>query len=138
MVDEERDPAAEEQTPADASPSEEEIVVPRSKFELIMMASAEATRLNEEIRSKSDDELRRKGINIEGKITLEALRRVREGKVKAIMRKGGGLLRPPTRPAPTTTAPTAEGLFFSPPKPDEEAEAPEGSGSEDTAPKSEE
>jgi DNA-directed RNA polymerase subunit K/omega len=137
MVDEERDPSAEEQTPADASPSEEEIVVPRSKYELIMMAAAEATRLNEEIRSKSDDELRRKGINIEGKITLEALRRVREGKVKAIMRKGSPL-RPPTRPAPTTTAPTAEGLFFSPPKPDEEAEAAEGSGSEDTAPKSEE
>ncbi|MBD3236301.1 MAG: hypothetical protein GF330_06345 [Candidatus Eisenbacteria bacterium] len=125
MVDEERDPTTEEQQPADESQTEEEIVEPRSKYELIMMAAAEATRLNDEIRTKSDEELRRKGINVEGKVTLEALRRVREGKVKAVVHHG--ILRRPAPPTPAPETPMHEGLFFTPPKPDEEESTPEKS-----------
>ena len=46
---------------------------PRRKYERIMLAAAEATRLNEEIR--------RKGTKLGAKVTVEALRRVDEGKV---------------------------------------------------------
>ena len=51
---------------------------PRRKYERIMLAAAEATRLNEEIR--------RKGTKLSSKVTIEALRRVDEGKVRSEMR----------------------------------------------------
>lgn len=136
MVDEERDPSAKDQPQAD-DPQDEEIVEPQSKYELIMMAAAEAARLNDEIRSRSEDEMRRKGINVEGKIALEALRRVREGKVKAVMRKS--ILHPIAPPAPAPSSPKPKGLFFSPPKPEQEDEAATpDSDAGDTTPKSEE
>ena len=107
MVDEEKEVSGEE----------EEAVEPQSKYERIMLAAAEAARLNEE--------KRRKGIKIEGKIALEAIRRVNEGKVKAVF---------PEKPAtpPPAFAPPAEvpqdTLFLDQPpvkeedKPTEEAE----------------
>lgn len=80
--------------------AEEEILEPQSKYERIMLAAAEATRLNEEIR--------RKGIDIKGKVTSEALKRVDEGKVK-------GVLRPKTAafetPVPGETPPSSDMLF---------------------------
>lgn len=51
---------------------------PRRKYERIMLAAAEATRLN--------DEVRRKGTKLSAKVTIEALRRVDEGKVKSDFR----------------------------------------------------
>lgn len=54
--------------------NEEGLFEPRSKYERIVLAAAEATRLNEEIH--------RKGIRVDHKVTLEALKRVDEGKVK--------------------------------------------------------
>jgi DNA-directed RNA polymerase subunit K/omega len=55
----------------------EEILTPRNKYERIMLAASEAARLNEEVR--------RKGIKLDHKVTLEALKRVDEGKVKGIL-----------------------------------------------------
>jgi hypothetical protein len=55
----------------------EEILTPRNKYERIMLAASEAGRLNEEVR--------RKGIKLDHKVTLEALKRVDEGKVKGIL-----------------------------------------------------
>lgn len=75
MVDEKETPP-EQQESASAQP-EEEIAIPQSKYELIMMAAAEASRLNEETR--------RKGTKLNQKVTLEALKRVRDGKVKAVI-----------------------------------------------------
>ncbi len=57
--------------------AEEEFTTPRSKYERIMLAAAEAARLNEEVR--------RKGTKLDHKVTLEALKRVDEGKVKGIL-----------------------------------------------------
>ncbi len=51
---------------------------PRRKYERIMLAAAEATRLNEEIR--------RKGTKLGAKVTVEALKRVDEGKVAIELR----------------------------------------------------
>jgi hypothetical protein len=82
---------------------EREITVPRSKYERIMMAAAEATRLNEETR--------RKGTKLDRKVTLEALKRVDEGKVKAVA--GGKGLE--VEPRPTRPATTVDTLFISPP-----------------------
>jgi hypothetical protein len=82
---------------------EREFLVPRSKYERIMMAAAEASRLNEETR--------RKGTKLERKVTLEALKRVDEGKVKAVS-GGKGLEVEPRRPR---TEPTVDTLFLSPP-----------------------
>jgi DNA-directed RNA polymerase subunit K/omega len=82
---------------------EREITEPRSKYERIMMAAAEATRLNEEIR--------RKGTKLDRKVTLEALKRVDEGKVKAVL-GGKGLVAGPRPPRPE---PTVDTLFMSPP-----------------------
>jgi DNA-directed RNA polymerase subunit K/omega len=56
---------------------------PRRKYERIMLAAAEATRLN--------DEVRRKGTKLSAKVTIEALKRVDAGKVKSE-------LRDPTKP----------------------------------------
>jgi len=82
MVDESKEISAPEAAEAEvgAEPAADEIIVPQTKYEMIMMAAAEATRLNEE--------MRRKGIKVEGKVTLEALRRVRDGKVKAVLQRG--------------------------------------------------
>ncbi len=52
---------------------------PRSKYERIMLAAAEAGRLNEE--------MRRKGIKLDNKVTIEAIKRVDEGKVKGVYRE---------------------------------------------------
>jgi len=57
--------------------ADEEFTAPRTKYERIMLAALEAARLNEEIR--------RKGTKLDHKVTLEALRRVDEGKVKGIL-----------------------------------------------------
>jgi hypothetical protein len=90
---------------AEAAPAtpEREITVPKSKYERIMMAAAEATRLNEETR--------RKGTKLERKVTLEAIKRVDEGKVKAVT-GGKGLEVEPRRPR---TEPTVDTLFLTPP-----------------------
>jgi hypothetical protein len=101
MVDEEKEVSGEE----------EEAVEPQSKYERIMLAAAEAARLNEE--------MRRKGIKIEGKIAIEAIRRVDEGKVKAVFPEK------PATPAPAF-APPAEApqdtLFLDQPPVKEEDE----------------
>ncbi len=99
-------PAAPEGTEAaEAVPEtpEVEIATPRSKYERIMRAAAEAARLN--------DETRRKGTKLEHKVTLEAIKRVDEGKVKAVV-GGKGLEAEPRRPR---TEPTVDTLFLSPP-----------------------
>ena len=57
----------------------EETLEPRSKYERIMLAAAEASRLNEE--------MRRKGIKLDNKVTIEAIKRVDEGKVKGVLRE---------------------------------------------------
>lgn len=59
------------------APAGEEILTPTSKYLRIMLAAVEAGRLNEEVR--------RKGIKLDHKVTLEALKRVDEGKVKGIL-----------------------------------------------------
>lgn len=87
----------------EAAEPEREITEPRSKYERIMMAAAEATRLNEEVR--------RKGTKLDRKVTLEALKRVDEGKVKAVL-GGKGLV---AGPRPSRPEPTVETLFMSPP-----------------------
>jgi len=95
--------------------SEREITIPHSKYERIMMAAAEATRLNEEIR--------RKGTKLDRKVTIEALKRVDEGKVKAVV--GGKGLE--VEPRPVRPEATVETLFMSPP-----LLADSDSGDEDT------
>jgi len=59
----------------------EEILTPTSKYQRIMLAALEAARLNEEVR--------RKGIKLDHKVTLEALKRVDEGKVKGVLPRAG-------------------------------------------------
>ena len=83
--------------------AEREITMPQSKYERIMMAAAEATRLNEEIR--------RKGTKLDRKVTIEALKRVDEGKVKSVV--GGKGLE--VEPRPVRPEATVETLFMSPP-----------------------
>lgn len=106
MTDEKK----EQETPTGATETgaapeaSSEITKPRSKYERIMMAAAEATRLNEE--------MRRKGTKLERKVTLEALKRVDEGKVKSVV--GGRDLEAEPRPAPRPET-TAESLFLPPP-----------------------
>lgn len=94
----------ERQNPPPSGGYEEEITVPRSKYELIMMAAAEANRLNEEVR--------RKGTKLGQKVTLEALKRVREGKVKSVV-----TVKPPVVLAKplTITADSPDALFGNPP-----------------------
>jgi len=86
----------------------EEMTEPRSKYERIMLAAAEATRLNEEFA--------RKGIKTNEKVTIEALKRVDEGKVKGVRREPSILLDRPPEPAP---AKPRDSLFSSPPGGDE-------------------
>lgn len=91
-------------TPPPSGGYEEEITTPHSKYELIMMAAAEANRLNEEVR--------RKGTKLGQKVTLEALKRVREGKVKAV----GTVKAPVVHAKPLTiTADSPDTLFGNPP-----------------------
>jgi DNA-directed RNA polymerase subunit K/omega len=107
MTDEtqEKEVPAEGATAPEAEPAAtEEILEPRSKYERIMMAAAEASRLNEETR--------RKGTKLDRKVTLEALKRVDEGKVKAVI-GGRGLEAEPRAPARPEA--TVETLFLSPP-----------------------
>jgi DNA-directed RNA polymerase subunit K/omega len=85
---------------------EEEITQPRSKYELIMMASAEASRLNEEVR--------RKGTKLGQKVTLEALKRVREGKVKAVITVKPAVIVH-AKPLTTITVDSPDALFGNPP-----------------------
>ncbi len=73
-MDENGDVHTEDQNQEAAS---EEILAPTSKYQRIMLAALEAARLNEEVR--------RKGIKLDHKVTLEALKRVDEGKVKGIL-----------------------------------------------------
>ena len=56
----------------------EDTFAPRSKYERIMLAAAEAGRLNEE--------MRRKGIKLDHKVTIEAVLRVDGGKVRGTVR----------------------------------------------------
>lgn len=118
MADEKKTPekteAADEQPETTESQEEqleqeaqEEVIdVPENKYERVMMAAAEAGRLNEEAR--------RKGVRPDAKITLAALERVEEGKVKAVV---GG--KEPTRrrvPLPPRETPTSrDTLFGNPP-----------------------
>ena len=101
---EEREIPLEGQNPPPESGVDEEITHPKSKYELIMMASAEASRLNEEVR--------RKGTKLGQKVTLEALKRVREGKVKAVI-----TVKPVVVHAKTLTisADSPDALFGNPP-----------------------
>ena len=101
MVDEEKEVSGEE----------EEAVEPQSKYERIMLAAAEAARLNEE--------RRRKGIKIEGKI---ALRRVDEGKVKAVFPEKPATPAPAFAPPPEAPQDT---LFLDQPPVKEEDEPTE-------------
>lgn len=101
--------------------AEGELLIPKSKYERIMLAAAEATRLNEEIR--------RKGIDIKGKITAEALRRVDEGKVKGILRPKSTILEPP---APREATPPPGDMLFGLQGPDLEP-APPAEDEGDTA-----
>ena len=88
---------------------------PRRKYERIMLAAAEATRLNEEIR--------RKGTKLANKVTIEALKRVDEGKVKSVMRD-------PSKPAsepevivdPIPEIPSST-LFAPPPEPETDTDS---------------
>lgn len=85
---------------------EEAIEAPANKYERVMMAAAEAARLNEEARCK--------GIKVEDKITLAALQRVAEGKVKVIV----GGKEPPSRqrvPLPPREPASRDTLFSNPP-----------------------
>jgi len=59
--------------------TQEEVLEPKSKYERIMVAALEASRLN--------DEIRRKGTKLPNKVTTEAIKRVFEGKVKALVEK---------------------------------------------------
>ncbi len=79
MVDEEKDNIGESENDEVL----EEIVKPSSKYERIMMAAAEAARLNEMGFG------RREGEKSATKVTIEALRRVDEGKVKVLVLKPG-------------------------------------------------
>ena len=81
----------EEETPA--TEEGEELFEPQTKYERIMLAAAEAARLNEE--------MRRKGTKLDHKVTIEAVKRVDEGKVKAAFRRPGTILERPA-PAPET------------------------------------
>jgi DNA-directed RNA polymerase subunit K/omega len=102
---EEREIPLEGQNPPPEGGGDEEIIQPKSKYELIMMASAEASRLNEEVR--------RKGTKLGQKVTLEALKRVREGKVKAVVTvKTAVVVHAKTL---TITADSPDALFGNPP-----------------------
>jgi len=104
MVDEKNLPAEGQSANEPEEEIEAEYTVPQSKYELIMMAAAEATRLNEEVR--------RKGIKLDRKVTLLALERVREGKVKAVVPARISLERSkPVPPPPDAT----QALFSNPP-----------------------
>ena len=126
MADEKKTPdkkAPEEQPEATESPeeqleqvAEEQVIeVPENKYERVMMAAAEATRLNEDAR--------RKGTKFDAKITLAAIDRVDDGKVKSVI---GG--REPTRrrvPLPPRETPTSrDTLFGNPPLMPESGAAP--------------
>jgi len=94
---------------------EEAIEIPSNKYERVMMAAAEASRLNEE--------MRRKGTKLEGKLTLAALERVDDRKVKAVI----GGKEPAGRrrvPLPPREAPSRDTLFGSPPLVPEAGSAP--------------
>jgi DNA-directed RNA polymerase subunit K/omega len=93
--------------------ADEEIARLRSKYERVMLAAAEATRLNEEIR--------RKGIKVDTKIATEAIRRVAEGKVKGVFPERGA--PPEAEPGPSPETPR-ETLFSTPPSEDEAAAPP--------------
>lgn len=104
MADEKGTPLEEQKPVSGNGDIEEEITEPQSKYELIMMAAAEASRLNEESR--------RKGTKLSQKVTLEALRRVRDRKVKAVITvKAPITLGKPLMPA--TESPDT--LFGNPP-----------------------
>ncbi len=85
----------------------------RNKYERVMLAAAEATRLNEEIR--------RKGIKVDSKIAMEAIRRVAEGKVKGVFPARGAPPEAEPGPSPETSRET---LFRTPPSEDEAAVPP--------------
>jgi len=87
MQDEEKQtpPAPPEEEQAQPSEDEEVLETPANKYERIMMAAAEASRLNEE--------MRRKGVKLDRKVTIEALRRVDEGRVKAVLENKDSLER---------------------------------------------
>ncbi|MFH1144748.1 MAG: hypothetical protein V1774_09420 [Candidatus Eisenbacteria bacterium] len=78
MQDEERQaPAEGVDAPSEKTAGDEFLESPGNKYERIMMAAAEASRLNEE--------MRRKGVKLDRKVTIEALKRVDEGRVKAVL-----------------------------------------------------
>ena len=111
--------AEQEPTPeaAGEAAGEEALEIPANKYERIMMAAAEASRLNEE--------LRRKGIKTDRKVTLEALKRVDEGKVKAILENRESLARTKAlREAPPET-------FFMTPPSAGDSESEEETGASD-------
>jgi DNA-directed RNA polymerase subunit K/omega len=116
MNEEEKPTPEAEQEPTPEAPREEALESPANKYERIMMAAAEASRLNEE--------LRRKGIKTDRKVTLEALKRVDEGKVKAILENRESLARTKAlREAPPET------FFMTPPlASDSEGEEESGGG----------
>ena len=96
-------PEDEPEAAAEETRNEEEVLeTPSSKYERIMMAAAEASRLNEESR--------RKGTKFDHKVTIEALKRVDEGKVKAVL-GGKGILSAPTPPSSQSAPP--ETIFIS-------------------------
>jgi hypothetical protein len=96
---------------------EEEILEPSSKYERIMIAALEATRLNEEIR--------RKGTKLQHKVTTEAIKRVLEGKVKAVILPKIVI---DEEQAPAPQPPSSRDALFGTPPP--EAESPEEDASD--------
>jgi len=117
MHDEEKQtPAEEQEQKAPPAANDEAIEIPANKYERIMMAAAEASRLNEE--------MRRKGIKIDRKVTIEALKRVDERRVKAVLENKESLER--TREALAKAGPPE--TFFLNPLPMSDSEPEEGRG----------
>ncbi len=101
MVEEKETPEEKQEVAS----TQEEVSSPRSKYERIMLAAAEASRLNEEVR--------RKGTKLDHKVTIEALKRVAEGKVKGVI---GGKEPEPEAKVPLARLDTAgDMLFMNPP-----------------------
>ena len=99
----------------------EELLMPTSKYQRIALAAVEAARLNEEVR--------RKGIRLDHKVTLEALKRVDEGKVKGVLARLGTTAQAEklaAAAAPRDMLFASPSLSFEPsPSSEEEEEVPE-------------
>ncbi len=107
----------------DVKEPDEEVLIPTNKYERVMIAALEATRLNEEIQ--------RKGIKLPNKVTTEAINRVRDGKVKAVITRPSSILDRPTPAAAAPPEPTRDSLFAPPPPEAEPAGGANGDESDE-------